>query len=221
MRLRQAGHFSYCWRDFLDRRIAWASCSSAPLVKFVHQGVVVYATQRSPRTWNTAYRNRNVINAIFDNGELSAITGEEFTLESEFDFFCLNDIVLVSNKLGFESVLKYRDRYLQAFGDLRVQAEFSGIFSDMQPLIDHVGTNSMNLRRMAAVKEKNLYSRPGFIAAVQQVNETRNLGIIFDAQNRIVPTPETARLILKILLDQRLLSEITEIMYDVPDGVPV
>jgi hypothetical protein len=91
----------------------------------------------------------------------------------------------------------------------------------MQPLIDHVGTNSTHLRRMAVVQEKSLYANPGFIAALQQVSANRNWGIIFDENNRIVPTAETAATILKILLDQRLLSEITQIMYDVPDGVPV
>ena len=74
---------------------------------------------------------------------------------------------------------------------------------------------------MAVIHEKNLYANPGFMAAVQQVNAKRQWGIQFDGNNRIIPTAETAALILKILLDQRLLSEITQIMYDVPDGTPV
>ncbi|RXE05725.1 DUF4868 domain-containing protein, partial [Xanthomonas perforans] len=35
---------------------------------------------------------------------------------------------------------------------------------------------------------------------------------------RSIPTEETARVIMTLLLDQRLISEITAIMYDVPGG---
>ncbi|RCS28774.1 DUF4868 domain-containing protein [Rhodanobacter denitrificans] len=191
------------------------------LVKFVHGGKTVYAARRSPNTWRPAYKKKGVINVLFQNGELSAVQGDEFTLEPNFDLFCLDDSILIANKGGFESVMQYRSGYVVAFGDLQQQQQFVALFTDIQPLIDHVGTNSTHLRRMAVVQEKSLYANPGFIAAVQQVNANRNWGIVFDASNRIVPTPETAAVILKILLDQRLLSEITQIMYDVPDGVPV
>lgn len=191
------------------------------LVKFVHNGTTVYAARRSPTTWKPAYKKKGVINVFYHNGELSAVQGDEFTLEPNFDLFCLDDSILIANKVGFESVMQYRTGYVTAFGGLQHQPQFVALFTNMQPLIDHVGTNSMHLRRMAVIQEKHLYQNAGFMAAVQQVNAARNWGIQFDGNNRIVPTPETAALILKILLDQRLLSEITQIMYDVPDGVPV
>lgn len=191
------------------------------LVKFVWDDQVVYAARRSPTTWKAAYKKKGVINVLFQNGELSAIQGNEFTLEPNFDMFCIDDGILIAHKGGFESVMQYRSGYVSAFAELQQQAEFSALFTDMQPLIEHVGQNSTHLRRMAVVQEKNLYGNPGFMAAVRQVSLTRQWGIQFDENNRIIPTPETAALILKILLDQRLLSEITQIMYDVPDGVPV
>ncbi|CEG17985.1 hypothetical protein [Xanthomonas citri] len=40
----------------------------------------------------------------------------------------------------------------------------------------------------------------------------------FDKDGLIIPTKETAAVIMKLLLDQRLISEITAIMYDVPNG---
>jgi hypothetical protein len=191
------------------------------LVKFVHNGATVYAARRSPNTWKAAYKKKGVLNVLFQGGELSAVQGDEFTLEPNFDLFCLDDSIFIVNKGGFESVMQYRSGYIGAFSELRQLPQFAGLFTDMQPLIDHVGTNTTHLRRMAVVKEKSLYANPGFIAAVQQVSANRQWGILFDENNRIVPTPETAATILKILLDQRLLSEITQIMYDVPDGVPV
>jgi hypothetical protein len=191
------------------------------LVKFVHDGTTVYAARRSPATWKPAYKKKGVINVFYHNGELSAVQGDEFTLEPNFDLFCLDDSILIANKGGFESVMQYRTGYFVAFCELQKQPQFVALFTDMQPLIEHIGSNSTHLRRMAVIQEKHIYENPGFMSAVQQVNAKRNWGIQFDGNNRIVPTPETAALILKILLDQRLLSEVTQIMYDVPDGVPV
>ncbi|WP_233842835.1 Kiwa anti-phage protein KwaB-like domain-containing protein [Dyella sp. 2HG41-7] len=191
------------------------------VVKFSHNGRTVYATRRSPTTWTSAYRKKGVVNVFFKNGQLSAVKGDEFTLEPNFDLFCLDNSILIANKAGFEQVMQYRMGYVAAFGELQQQQQFVSLFTDLQPLIDHVGTNSTHLRRMAVIQEKCLYAQPGFMDAVQQVNTKRQWGIQFDAHNRIIPTANTASLIMKILLDQRLLSEITQIMYDVPEGIRV
>jgi hypothetical protein len=47
------------------------------------------------------------------------------------------------------------------------------------------------------------------------------LNIIFDANGKIVPTPETCADIMTALLDHRLSSAFSEAIYDVPDAVAV
>ncbi|MBV6864023.1 Kiwa anti-phage protein KwaB-like domain-containing protein [Xanthomonas euvesicatoria] len=190
-------------------------------IKFVHDGEVVYATRRSPNTWRTAYKKKNMLCMNFVNGGLEAIEGEEFTLDPRFDMFCIGTGILVANKGGFESMMQYRAGYVQAFNHLRTQPEFVALFTDMQPLIDHVGTNAIHLRRMAVIQEKALYADAAFISALKTVAQKHSWAIQFDASNKIIPTPETAALIMKLLLDQRLVSEVTHIMYDVPDAVRV
>ncbi|MFW9438940.1 Kiwa anti-phage protein KwaB-like domain-containing protein [Xanthomonas euvesicatoria] len=190
-------------------------------VKFVHHGQVVYATRRSPNTWRTAYKKKNVLFMNFVNGGLEAIEGEEFTLDPRFDMFCIGTGILVANKGGFESMMQYRSGYVQAFNHLRTQPEFVALFTDMQPLIDHVGTNAIHLRRMAVIQEKALYADAAFISALKTVAQKYSWAIQFDSSNKIIPTPDTAALIMKLLLDQRLVSEVTHIMYDVPDAVRV
>ncbi|OLH50272.1 hypothetical protein DXO122_03460 [Xanthomonas oryzae pv. oryzae] len=190
-------------------------------VKFVHNGEVVYATRRSPNTWRTAYKKKNVLFMNFVNGGLEAIEGEEFTLDPRFDMFCIGSGILVANKGGFESMMQYRAGYVQAFEHLRKKPEFVALFTDMQPLIDHVGTNAIHLRRMAVIQEKALYADVAFIGALKTVVQKYKWDIKFDGANKIIPTAETAALIMKLLLDQRLVSEVTHIMYDVPDAVRV
>lgn len=195
--------------------------STGYLVKFVADGSTLYAMRRSPSTWKPAYKKKGVINTIFRDGELSAVEDVDFTIEPGFDLFALDDALLVGNKRGFESMMQYRAGYVQAFEELREAPEFVAIFTDMAPLVDYVGQNGTHLRRMAVIQEKGFYNDPAYLGALKTVCDKHQWGIGFDASGRIVPTAETAAVIMKLLLDQRLVSEITEIMYDVPDGTPV
>jgi hypothetical protein len=79
----------------------------------------------------------------------------------------------------------------------------------------------MQVKRMAAVEDMKLYEKDDFIVNLKKVNEDHQWGIQFDEKNHIVLTPKNMSLIVRVLLDQRLLSEITHITYDVPSGVPV
>ena len=80
----------------------------------------------------------------------------------------------------------------------------------------------MQLRRMALVEQKNIYSRPNFISNLKSVNSARNWGLNFESDsNRIVPCEATVKTIIQVLLDHRLLSEITANTYDVPDAKQV
>lgn len=188
------------------------------VVRFEHAGQTVYATRRSPQSWKTKHQKGRLINMAFRDGELSAVEEKEFSLDPHFDMFCHDGMAFIANKKGFESVMQYKTGYVEAFSQMQNKPEFVALFSDMQVLIDTVGENSMQLRRMAVVQEKNLYGDPKFMPSVQQVCKKHNWSIQFDKNGKIVPEPHTVALILKILLDQRLLSEVTNKMYDVPDG---
>jgi len=191
------------------------------LVKFVSDEKTLYALRRSPTTWKPVYKKKGVINTIFRDGELSAVEGVDFTIEPGFDLFAMDEALLVGNKRGFESMMQYRAGYVQAFGELQEVPEFVALFTDMAPLLEYVGQNGTHLRRMAVIQQKNFFSNPSYLGALKAVCDKYQWGIGFDANGRIVPTAETAAVIMKLLLDQRLVSEITQIMYDVPDGVRV
>ena len=192
------------------------------IVKFNCDGKTIYAGRRSPLSWRAKYKKKGIINTFFVDGELSMVKGDEFTIEPQFDFYCVDDSIFITNKGGFESLMRYRAGYAQAFGELQQEQSFSDLFTDIAPLLTFVGNNSMHLRRMAVVQEKCLYEKVGFLPSVKAVSDKYEWGIVFDQNSgKISPTKETASLILKILLDQRLLSEVTKIMYDVPEGTPV
>ena len=191
------------------------------VVKFSHNGQTIYAVKRSTASWKTSYPNK-FINMIFSNGELSAAEDNGFTIEKNFDFYCSADTLLITSKRAFESLMQYKEAYKQAFTVLQTNADFSNLFSDIAPLVEYIGTNSTQLRRMATIEQKSLYSKPGFINSLKQVNTLRNWGMNFDQVNgKIVVCNLTAPTILQVLLDHRLMSEVTSNIYDVPDAVQI
>ena len=190
-------------------------------VKFIYNGETVFAIKRSSSVWKTSYSKKH-INMLFKNGELTAAEDNGFSIEKNFDFFNMGKVVFISDKRSFESMMQFREAYVQAFLQLQADQAFQDIFSDIGPIVDHVGTNAMHLRRMSAIADKAIYSHPNFLANLQRVNNNRNWGINFDSKtNAITPCKATARVILQVLLDHRLTSEITDYIYDVPDATPV
>lgn len=207
--------------DHRVRSIKDLKNASGYLVKFTHNNQVVYAVKRSATNWKTSYLKTH-INIVFNNGELSAAEDNSFAIEKTFDFYALDTLMFIASKGAFESVMEYRASFAQAFAALQLKPEFSELFTDIQALRSYVGTNSIQLRRMARIDEKSLFSRPGFLAAVQLVNGRRNWGLNFDqTTGRLIPCEQTVRTIMQVLLDHRLLSEVTDFIYDVPDATQV
>lgn len=188
------------------------------LVKFTINGEIVYAVKRTTTTWKTSYPKK-FINMIFSNGELSATEDNAFSIERNFDFYCQGGRIFIANKLGFESIMSCKTAYIQAFSILQSTPSFASLFTDLQPLINYVGNNAIQLKRMATVEQKALYERPNFLGNLKRVSDNRNWGINFDGTtNQIIACDQTAKAILQVLLDHRLMSEVTDYIYDVPDA---
>ena len=79
----------------------------------------------------------------------------------------------------------------------------------------------MHLRRVTVIQQKALYLRPDFSSRLAAVSATRGWGINFDDSGRIIISDATVRAIMQVLLDHRLLSEITDTTYDVPNAEAV
>ena len=191
------------------------------VVKFINNGVTIYAVKRSAASWKTSYPKK-YINMVFSNGELKGVEDNSFSIEKNFDFYVVNNTIFIANKRGFESVIQYKEAYEDAFTQLQASPDFTNLFSDIEPLVEYVGTNSIQLRRMAVIEKKGIYNQVNFIPTLQSVNTSRNWGINFDVQtNKIIVCEVTVKIILQVLLDHRLMSEITETIYDVPDATVV
>lgn len=200
-----------------DAQLKHLKGATGYLVKFQNNDQTVYAVRKTALTWRPKVRSC-FINAVFSNGELSATPEETFSFDAFFDFYCLNETILVKAKRAYESSMSDKKKYEKNFETLAIDPNFISVFSDVEPLKIYVGSNAMQLRRITVIQSKAIYLRPGFSQKVQTVNQTRNFGLNFDANGKIIVYNNTAKTIMQILLDHRLLSEITDTIYDVPDA---
>lgn len=190
------------------------------VARFTHGEDVLYCVSRLPGDWQVKKR-RQRISLILHENRLDLANDETFTISKTFDFFVLNESILVLNRANFESLLEYKQTYISSFTELQADAGFQSVFSDMALLIEHVGTNTMHLRRMAVVQERAFYRSAPFMDRLREVNQARNWNIGFDANGKIVPSPESVKTIIQVLLNHRLHSEITGDDFDVPSANPV
>lgn len=191
------------------------------VVKFISNSITVYAVKRSTSTWKTSYPKK-YINMVFSNGELAAVEDKSFSIEKNFDFYVVNDTIFIANKRGFETSIQHREAYIEAFSQLQAAPSFNSLFSDIEPIVKYVGNNSIQLRRMGVIEQKGIYNNPNFMPNLVRVSSARNWGINFDPTSKtIIPCSNTTGTILQVLLDHRLMSEITDNIYDVPDATEI
>lgn len=200
-----------------DAQLKHLKGAAGYLVKFQHNDNTVYAIRKTAPNWKPKVRN-SFINAVFHNGELSATPEETFSFDSFFDFYCINETVFVKSKRAYESTMSEKKVYQKNFEELLVEPSFNGIFSDIEPLKRYVGSNPIQLRRITVIQTRALYLRPNFTTKLKAISELRGFGINFDENDKLIVCDNTAKTVIQVLLDHRLLSEVTETIYDVPDA---
>lgn len=190
------------------------------LVKMVHEDTILYAVRLTTSGWKTK-RARSLSSIFFVENKLDLDHRPHFDLEKAIDFFVVGEDLLILNKEHFESILRYKQTHQSDFIALQAEADFAGIFAEITPLVQHVGVNKIQLRRMSAVRQKAHFRDTEFMNRLRQHHAEYSLRIQFDGDGRIIATPETSSQIITALLDHRLASGFSRQVYDVQDAKPV
>jgi len=190
------------------------------VVKIAAKGKILYCVRKATSEWKST-KSSSLLNLVFVQQQLDIEDDPVFRVARTFDFFALDSYLLVANKRAFESLLNFKATYENSFMELKQEPAFVNLFTTMAPLEVYVSTNAMQLRRMAVIRDKGLYRDTQYVARLRNVNGSRGWGIQFDVNGRIAPTGETVRVILQVLLDHRLYSELSLATYDVPSTTPV
>ena len=112
-------------------------------------------------------------------------------------------------------MLSHKAAHQDDFNQLLAQADFQALFTTTDVVSAYVGTNAMQLRRASAIKMKGHYLDARFMGNLRREYANFGLNIPFQADGKIVPTPESCPDIFKALLDHRLKSHFSEKIYDV------
>ncbi|QWF11181.1 DUF4868 domain-containing protein [Ralstonia solanacearum] len=181
---------------------------------------VLYGVKQVTDSWK-AKKARSVINVVLRANQMDLVEDRSFTIAKALDFVVLGEDILVYNKRAFESLLSYKIEYVHSFDALQQDEAFTARFADMAPLIAHVGTNTMHLRRMAVIQQKAHYADEAYMGRLREVSAREGWVIAFDDAGRIVPTQESMRTIMQVLLNHRLFSQLSLDTFDVPSSEAV
>lgn len=190
------------------------------VVKMTLQESSIFCVRRTDHSWKTR-KAINALSAVFNDDVMTLETGTSFTLSKYFDFFIVGDTILVTNKPNFESLLSFKQAHIDEFTSLQEEEEFVTIFSDLKHIVEFVGTNKIQLRRISAIRQKGHYKNDDFMARLRQECTALGFNILFDDEGRMIPTPESCRDIFRALLDHRLDSRLSRKLYDVENAEAV
>lgn len=188
--------------------------------KLVIGDQVLYAVTKTNSSWQTRAAKR-FLSVVFSDEQLALADDPTFEIPKTVDFFIFNGTVLIQNKGHFESVLSYKEAHEADFTSLQQEEEFLAVFSDIGPIVEHVGVNKIQLRRACAIKSKGHYKSVDFMTRLRERHAQYGLTLNFDDEGKIIPSAETCRDIFTALLDHRLASAFSTQIYDVPNTVLV
>ncbi|PRA52023.1 MULTISPECIES: Kiwa anti-phage protein KwaB-like domain-containing protein [Pseudomonas] len=174
----------------------------------------LYAVKSTDDSWKLrklsgAYR------AAFKDNALDLDETPTFNISKHIDFFIFNDDVIAKAKKKTESILNYKEAHKEDFTALKLEPNFSSLFSNMDAINNYVGENKMQLRRASAIRQKAHYNNDIYIQNIRDNAVEMRLPIDFDANGKIVPTAENCKFIFLALLNHRLFSRFSGEYYDV------
>jgi hypothetical protein len=190
------------------------------VAKFIIDDQITYAVRRADSAWRTKKAN-SISNLYFADEILAIDERPHFELSRHFDFIVFGQDILIFNKGAFESVLRHKEAQREDFAQLQEEPEFQTVFVDLAPLVTHVGDNKIQLRRACAIRAKGHYKDEQFMNRLRNSQADYGLAIQFDAEGKIIVTPETCAQIMTALLDHRLKSGFSTLVYDVQNTTQV
>ncbi len=189
-------------------------------IKLLAGEKVIFAIRKADGSWKTR-RALNLISVYFSDQQLGLVSDPGFSIAKNIDFFIVGNEILISSKPNFESVLNYKAAYIEDFQKLQIEDKFKNVFTSLEALLEHIGDNKIQLRRVSAIRQKGHYKDPIFMENLRKNAALFKLSIEFDAEGRIIPTLASCKDIMQALLDHRLQSGFSYNIYDVQDTANV
>ncbi|MGE4296474.1 MAG: Kiwa anti-phage protein KwaB-like domain-containing protein [Desulfovibrionaceae bacterium] len=186
------------------------------LIKVQSGDQKLYAFKKTTSSWK-ASKVKSGRWAFFNGECMMGISQDSvFQIHKDVDFICFEDTVFIADKRSFESAMNFKDSMIERRDEVINAIEESGIFSDVDVIQTFIGEDMRYLRSISSIMDKGYYAQHVFIGRLKAKNLEHNWGIDVGADGKINPTEETMPLLLRLLNDFRLFSELSHNIYDVP-----
>lgn len=174
----------------------------------------VYAFRQTSKLW-TARRVRGLVNLIFRDEVLVDLEDENvFRVDRNFDFVGFGGDVFVLNKTGFEAAMNFREGMVRRRDVVLDELHELKRVHDITVLRRKVGDNLYLLRRVAEIHKRGYYKDSQYMKDLADLIEDKGWALEFEG-GAIIVTDENVDLVLTLLGNDRLTSEVNYEEFDV------
>lgn len=196
------------YEDLLD---AWAY-----VVKLENDGSAVYGVRKISQYTRAAKLAASGATSLllFRDKQLSDLEDEKiFTFDTRIDFFVYDGTIFIGNKRDFESVMNFRVGMETNRDTVLADIASLNVFSSVEVIRRHVGSNLHMLRKMSAIQKSGYYKDPSFLKNLIALNHQKGWGLLIK-NGVIVVDDQSIDLVLKLLNNDRLESPINLEVFD-------
>ncbi|EPB6722122.1 Kiwa anti-phage protein KwaB-like domain-containing protein [Vibrio sp. Vf1514] len=195
--------------------------SSGYIIKIQIGQKYLYAYVRTAGAWNT----KKVSTAFW-----SAFTGEKmvglsddklFKIEDHIDFISYEGELFISNKRSFESAMNFKEGMKEKKDELIADFNSLNLFSTTKPINDYIGDDARHLRSVSSIHDKGFYKDQNFMKNLRKLNASERWGLNIDSNGVIIPEQDKIKLLLTLLNDLRLKSQLSGNVYDASSSIKV
>ena len=184
------------------------------LIKVDSDPEPVYAFRKASTLWSKA-KAKALVNTFWDGERLMVLKEEQvFRVDNRIDFVGFGDRLYILDKRQFEIALNFREGMEQKRDELLQEFHDLGLFHDIEVFRAKIQNNYHLLRKVAAIHKRGYYREATFMQRLLELNEEKGWGLQIDGP-LIVVTDDTIELVLTLIGNDRLKSEINEEEFDI------
>jgi hypothetical protein len=173
-----------------------------------------------PENWKLKMA-KELIPLLFKNNKFEDIEDVPvFSISGSIDFIYYQDALFILSKKNFEQGLNFREGMKAKATVFYDSINGLGLIKNIDALKEFVGDNQKYLRKLAVIENLSLYKDPEFIKNVDKFSKKNNWGIELE-KGQFILNESNIDVLLSLLQNKRLKSEITEEYFDVDSAKKV
>ncbi|MBK9096838.1 MAG: DUF4868 domain-containing protein [bacterium] len=151
---------------------------------------------------------------VFSGNAFRRLEDDVLTLDGTFDVLSCENTLIFENKQKFETVLLYDIILQESASETLEEIKKINLVENFEELKDMLGDDKHSIRKLNKLKQKKYFSEKTFNDYYKIIKDY-NVGVKVNIKNKkfIVLNKAQAKLLVKVLNDDYLKSELTDIKY--------